>query len=71
MNDAHPPAQAIVAARRKDIPGLLPQGLDAGETAGSILENRLVPGMAIAGEKFFAATTAREAPIKHTCPFQT
>jgi 5-methyltetrahydrofolate--homocysteine methyltransferase len=52
MNDPHPLTQAIIAGRRKDVPGLVQQCLDAGETAGSIVENRLVPGMTVVGEKF-------------------
>ncbi|MEI8289894.1 MAG: corrinoid protein [Verrucomicrobiota bacterium] len=52
MNTDHPLTQAIIAGRRKDVPQLVQQCLDAGETAGSIVENRLVPGMAIVGEKF-------------------
>jgi len=52
MNAPHPLTQAIIAGRRRDVPGLVQQCLDAGETAGSIVENRLVPGMAVVGEKF-------------------
>ena len=52
MNDQHPLTQAIIAGRRKDIPQLIQQCLDAGETAGAIVEQRLVPGMAVVGEKF-------------------
>ncbi|MEI7808658.1 MAG: B12-binding domain-containing protein, partial [Verrucomicrobiota bacterium] len=52
MNIDHPLTQAIIAGRRKDVPQLVQQCLDAGETAGSIVENRLVPGMAVVGEKF-------------------
>ncbi|MGO8696584.1 MAG: cobalamin-dependent protein [Limisphaerales bacterium] len=52
MNDQHPLTQAIIAGRRKDVPQLVQQCLDAGETAGAIVEQRLVPGMAIVGEKF-------------------
>ncbi len=48
----HPLTQAIIAGCCQDIPCLLQQCLDAGETAGSIVENRLVPGMALVGEKF-------------------
>jgi 5-methyltetrahydrofolate--homocysteine methyltransferase len=51
MND-HPLTQAIIAGRRKDVPPLVQQCLDAGETAGYIVEHRLVPGMAVVGEKF-------------------
>ena len=52
MNTDHPLTQAIIAGRRKDVPQLVQQCRDAGETAGSIVENRLVPGMAVVGEKF-------------------
>ena len=52
MNDQHPLTQAIVDGRRKDVPQLVQQCLDAGETAGAIVEKRLVPGMGIVGEKF-------------------
>jgi 5-methyltetrahydrofolate--homocysteine methyltransferase len=52
MNDLHPLTQAIVAGRRKEIPNLVNQCIAAGEKAGDIVTNRLVPGMAIVGEKF-------------------
>jgi len=52
MNVEHPLTQAIIAGKRKDVPALVQQCLDAGESAGSIVENRLVPGMAVVGEKF-------------------
>lgn len=52
MNDLHPLTQAIIDGRRKDVPLLVQQCLDAGESAGAIVEKRLVPGMAIVGEKF-------------------
>jgi 5-methyltetrahydrofolate--homocysteine methyltransferase len=52
MNEDHPLTQAIIAGRRKDVAGLIQQCLDAGEKAGDIVENRLVPGMAAVGEKF-------------------
>jgi 5-methyltetrahydrofolate--homocysteine methyltransferase len=52
MNTEHPLTQAIIDGKRKDVPPLVQQCLDAGETAGSIVENRLVPGMAVVGEKF-------------------
>jgi 5-methyltetrahydrofolate--homocysteine methyltransferase len=48
----HPLTEAIIAGRRKDVPGLVQQCLDAGESAGGIVENRLVPGMGVVGEKF-------------------
>lgn len=52
MNIDHPLTQAIIAGKRKDVPALVQQCLAAGESAKSIVENRLVPGMAIVGEKF-------------------
>ena len=52
MSEQHPLTQAIIAGRRKEIQDLLQQCLAAGEKAGDIVENRLVPGMAIVGEKF-------------------
>ena len=52
MNDQHPLTQAIIAGRSKDIPQLVQQCLDAGESAGAIVEQRLVPGMAVIGERF-------------------
>jgi 5-methyltetrahydrofolate--homocysteine methyltransferase len=52
MNDLHPLTQAIIAGKRKEIPDLVQQCLDAGETAAQIVENRLVPGMAEVGERF-------------------
>ena len=44
--------QAVIAGRRKEVPCLVEQCLAAGESAVSILENRLVPGMMIVGERF-------------------
>ncbi len=52
MNDQHPLTQAIIAGKRKEVPELVQQCLAAGESAQAIVENRLVPGMAIVGEKF-------------------
>jgi 5-methyltetrahydrofolate--homocysteine methyltransferase len=52
MNEDHPLTQAIIAGRHKDVAGLIQHCLDAGEKAGDIVENRLVPGMAAVGEKF-------------------
>ena len=52
MNDQHPLTQAIINGRRKDVPNLVKACLDAGENASWILENRLVPGMTIVGERF-------------------
>lgn len=50
--NVHPLTLAIIAGKRKDVPPLVQQCLDAGETAGYIVEHRLVPGMAVVGEKF-------------------
>ncbi len=52
MSEQHPLTQAIIAGKRKDVPELVQQCLAAGESAAAIVENRLVPGMAIVGEKF-------------------
>ena len=52
MNDKHPLTQAIVNGRRKAVPELVQQCLADGESAKFIVEERLVPGMAIVGEKF-------------------
>jgi len=52
MNELHPLTQAIIAGKRKEVADLVNQCLAAGETAGAIVEHRLVPGMAIVGEKF-------------------
>jgi len=52
MNERHPLTQAIIAGKRKDVPALVQQCLDEGETAGAIVEQRLVPAMATVGEKF-------------------
>ncbi|HUC83960.1 MAG TPA: corrinoid protein [Candidatus Acidoferrales bacterium] len=52
MNDQHPLTQAIIAGKRIEVPALVQQCLAAGETAGDIVDNRLVPGMAVIGEKF-------------------
>ncbi len=52
MNELHPLTQAIIAGKRKEVPDLVAQCLAAGESASAIVEHRLVPGMAIIGEKF-------------------
>jgi len=52
MNDQHALTQALLAGRRKEVPGFGNQCLVAGESAGYIVDHRLVPGMAIVGEKF-------------------
>jgi 5-methyltetrahydrofolate--homocysteine methyltransferase len=48
----HPLTQAIAAGRRKEVPALVEQCLAAGESAVSILQDRLVPGMMIVGDRF-------------------
>jgi len=52
MSVEHPLTQAIIAGSRKEVPELVKQCLAAGESAGQIVENRLVPGMMAVGEKF-------------------
>lgn len=52
MNDSNPLSEAVIAGKRKEIPDLVQACLDAGETAQFIVEHRLVPGMAIVGERF-------------------
>jgi 5-methyltetrahydrofolate--homocysteine methyltransferase len=52
MDDQHPLTLAIIAGRRKEVPELVRQCLDAGESAASILENRLVAGMMVVGDRF-------------------
>jgi 5-methyltetrahydrofolate--homocysteine methyltransferase len=48
----HPLTQAIIAGKRKEVPELVQQCLAAGEKAAEIVENRLVPGMMVVGERF-------------------
>jgi 5-methyltetrahydrofolate--homocysteine methyltransferase len=52
MNDIHPLSAAVIAGKRKEVPALVQSCLDAGETAQTIVESRLVPAMAIVGERF-------------------
>jgi len=52
MSVEHPLTQAIIAGSRKEVPELVKQCLAAGESAGQIVENRLVHGMMAVGEKF-------------------
>lgn len=52
MDEQHPLTQAVIRGRRKDVPDLVKQCLDAGEDAKSVLENRLVPAMMIVGDRF-------------------
>jgi 5-methyltetrahydrofolate--homocysteine methyltransferase len=52
MSEDHPLSTAIIAGKRKEVPELVEACIAAGESAQSIVENRLVPAMAIVGEKF-------------------
>ena len=52
MNDLHPLSEAVIAGKRKDVPDLVQACLAAGESAQFIVESRLVPAMAIVGERF-------------------
>ena len=52
MNDPHPLSAAVIAGKRKEVPALVQSCLDAGETAQSIVESRLVPAMAMVGGRF-------------------
>lgn len=52
MSLDHPLTQAVIGGRRKEVPDLLQQCIDAGEDAKSIVENRLVPAMMAVGERF-------------------
>jgi 5-methyltetrahydrofolate--homocysteine methyltransferase len=52
MSDTHPLSVAIIAGKRKEIPELVQACLDAAESPQSIVENRLVPAMAVVGERF-------------------
>lgn len=52
MSEQHPLTQAVIDGKRKVVPELVQHCLTAGESAKAIVENRLVPGMAIVGEKF-------------------
>lgn len=52
MNASHPLTNAIIAGKRKDVPDLVQACIAAGESAQFIVENRLVPGMSIVGERF-------------------
>lgn len=52
MEEYHPLTDAVIRGRRKEVPALTRQCLDAGEDAASIVTNRLVPGMAVVGERF-------------------
>ena len=51
MSDVHPLTRAIIAGRRKEVSELVKQCLAAGESAASIVEQRLVPGMTAAAPR--------------------
>ncbi len=52
MFDFEPLSQAVVTGKRQDATRLTQEALDAGESPVDIVDNGLVPGMAIVGEKF-------------------
>jgi 5-methyltetrahydrofolate--homocysteine methyltransferase len=52
MDDLHPLTAAVIAGNRAQALALTNQCLAEGEEPASIIENRLVPGMAIVGERF-------------------
>ena len=52
MHDPHPLTKAVITGRHKDVPELVHQCLDVGESAVSIVENKLVPGMMEVGDQF-------------------
>ena len=52
MSDLHPLSEAVIAGKRKDVPELVQACIDAGESAQFIVESRLVPAMAVIGERF-------------------
>jgi len=52
MSTNHPLTEAIIAGRRKEVAALVQACIAAGESAQTIVETRLVPGMSAVGEKF-------------------
>jgi 5-methyltetrahydrofolate--homocysteine methyltransferase len=52
MNEIHPLSAAIIAGKRKEVPELVQSCVAAGDSAQSIVENYLVPAMAVVGERF-------------------
>jgi 5-methyltetrahydrofolate--homocysteine methyltransferase len=52
MSKQHPLTQAVIEGRRKDVAAVTLQCLESGESAASIVTERLVPGMAIVGDRF-------------------
>jgi 5-methyltetrahydrofolate--homocysteine methyltransferase len=51
-DDIHPLTQAVIDGDRSTAVDLTRTCLDAGEAPGWIIEHRLVPGMAVVGERF-------------------
>ena len=52
MDTLHPLTMAVINGRRKEVVELVKRCLEAGEAAKSIVEDRLVPGMTVVGERF-------------------
>ena len=52
IDEGHPLTQAVVRGRHNEVPTLVQQCLDVGESAASIVADRLVPSMAIVVERF-------------------
>jgi 5-methyltetrahydrofolate--homocysteine methyltransferase len=52
MAEVHPLTQAIIDGDKAGATALTQQCLEDGEEAGAIIEERLVPGMAVVGERF-------------------
>ncbi|MCX6867372.1 MAG: corrinoid protein [Verrucomicrobia bacterium] len=52
MPDLHPLSEAVIAGKRKEVPELVQACMAAGESAQFIVESRLVPAMAVVGERF-------------------
>ena len=52
MADVHPLTQAIIDGDKAQADALTRQCLAEGEDPGAIIEERLVPGMAVVGERF-------------------
>jgi 5-methyltetrahydrofolate--homocysteine methyltransferase len=52
MDNEHPLTSAVIRGKRKEVPPLVHECLDAGESAQSIVEGRLVPAMKTVGDRF-------------------
>ncbi len=52
MDNEHPLTSAVIRGKRKEVPPLVQECLDAGESAQSIVEARLVPAMKTVGDRF-------------------